>query len=85
MRKIRVKMIGSGTPDDPYRVDLPNYRIIEADTDRGIRPPKAYAIIEVPNDELTPSGRISRATLKKKYKGSRWERHEPKIGSEKPV
>jgi len=85
MKRIRVKMVGSGTKDDPYRVDLPNYIIVKADTDRGIRPPNAYAVVIVPDDELTPGGRISRAKIKKKYRGFWWERHEPKIGSEKPV
>jgi len=85
MKRLKVKMIGSGTPDNPYRVDLPTWQGLKFDTDKGIYPPKAKAVVLVPDDECTPGGRISRATLRKKYAGSLWEKHEPDIGQEEPV
>jgi len=68
-------MIGSGTPLDPYRVDLPTWQGIVFDTDKGKKPPHAYAIVEVPDDELTPDGKLDRAAIKRKYKGQKWEKH----------
>ena len=55
MAKIKIKLIGSGTEDDPYRVPLPTYRIISVDYKR------KYAIVEVPDDEcceIMPDGSI---------------------------
>jgi hypothetical protein len=126
MRKIQVKIIGSGTESDPYRVDLPTWRMIECGTDKlgaltneeekvvapilkrvgydlskltdedrqvlepiaekvryriaHPKPEDMWAIIEVPDDEW--NGKINRKRLKEKYKGSKWETHEPDIGKE---
>jgi hypothetical protein len=82
MRKIQVKIIGSGTESDPYRVDLPTWQGIEFDTDKGKKPPNAFAIVEVPDDEVDEKGKIDRKRLKEKYKGSVWEKHKPDIGDE---
>jgi len=80
MKRLKVKVIGSGTPDDPYRVDLPTYTMVECDTDKGKKPPNAFAIVEVPDDEVDEKGKINRLRLKEKYKGSKWETHEPDVG-----
>jgi hypothetical protein len=78
-------MIGSGTEADPYRVDLPTWQGIQFDTDEGKKPPAAKAIIEVPDDEVDKLGKIKRDYLKQKYKGSKWEKHDPDIGNEEKV
>ena len=75
MTRIRVKMIGSGTDQDPYRVDLPTWSGIEFDTDKGKYPPAAKAIVEVPDDEVGSDGKIDKKRIKEKYKGQKWEKH----------
>ena len=82
MMRLKVKMIGSGTMEDPYRVDLPTWQGIEFDTDKGKVPPAAKAVVDVPDDEVDEAGKIKRDYIKKKYKGSKWEKHEPDIGNE---
>jgi len=51
----------------------------------GKKPPHAYAIVEVPDDEVDARGKIKRDYLKVKYKGSKWEKHELDIGNEELV
>lgn len=80
--RIKVKMIGSGVRGDAYRVDLPTWQGIEFDTDKGKVPPHAHAIVEVPDDECGPNGKISLKALRKKYKGQKWEKHTPDIGED---
>jgi len=75
MTRLRVPIIGSGTRDDPYRVDLPTWQGITFDTDKGKKPPHAWAIIEVPDDEIGLDGKIDRKRIKEKYKGQKWEKH----------
>ena len=51
--RIKVRLIGSGTPEDPYRVPLPTYTIVEIDYKRKI------AVVEVPDElfeEVLPDG-----------------------------
>ena len=85
MARIKVRMIGSGTPSDPYRVDLPVWRGIEFDTDKGKKPPHAFAIVEVPDNELTTDGKLDRAAIKRKYKGQKWEKHVDEVDEGKKV
>ena len=73
--RIKVRMIGAGTDSDPYRVDLPTWQMIECDTDKGKKPPNAWAIVEVPDDEVDGKGKLNRAAIKRKYKGQMWEKH----------
>jgi N12 class adenine-specific DNA methylase len=75
MRKIKIKMIGSGTQDDPYRVDLPTWQCVTFDTDRGIKPSQARAIVEVPATYINEKGELDRKYIKATYKGSKWEKH----------
>jgi hypothetical protein len=65
--KLKVKMTGSGSPSDPYTVDLPTWQGIEFDTDKGKKPPNAYAIVEVPDDECD-EGKLDKQKIRKKYK-----------------
>ena len=75
MTRLKVKMMGSGTDADPYTVDLPTWNGIQFDTDKGKKPPHAWAIVEVPDDEIGPDGKIDRKAIKRKYKGQMWEKH----------
>ena len=75
MGKLKVRMIGSGTEEDHYRVDLPTWHMIECDTDKGKVPPNAWAIVEVPDDEVGPDGKLDKKKIKRKYKGQKWEKH----------
>ena len=63
MRRVKVRLTGSGTGKDPFRVNLPTY-VIDAPPDYGRR----WAWVLVPDDEVTPDGRISQARIRKKYR-----------------
>jgi hypothetical protein len=71
MTKITVKLIGSGTPDDPYRVNLPSYSMF-GEPDYAAK----TCVVEVPDDELDESKkRPDRQKLREKYRGqSKWDR-----------
>jgi hypothetical protein len=43
---LRVKLVGSGTPQDANRVDLPTYTLIHGNVTQG------YAIVSVPDSTL---------------------------------
>lgn len=49
MVNLRVKMIGSGTPDDPFTLPLPTFLVRAVDYDAGT------AIVTIPN-KLLPNG-----------------------------
>ena len=85
MTRLKVHIIGSGTRDDPYTVDLPTWQGIELDTDKGKKPPNAWAIVEVPDDECTPDGKLDKKAIKRKYKGQKWEKHIDEIDQEEKV
>lgn len=71
MTRITVKFIGSGTSEDPYRVNLPNYRMI-GDADYVGKTVQ----VEVPDDELTKDkGRPDAQRIREKYRGQQdWDR-----------
>lgn len=45
---IRVAMLGTGTPADPFRVPLPTYRLILHN------PATMKAIVEIPDEDYAP-------------------------------
>ena len=62
--RIICKLVGKGTPEEPYRVPLPTYVIIEVDYKT------KTAIVEVPDDYFTeeilkPDGTIEVRKLRK--------------------
>jgi len=61
MAKVKVRLIGSGKADDPYRVPLPSYVITVIDYVIG------WAEVEIPDDEVK-EGRIDRERIKEKYR-----------------
>lgn len=46
MPRIRVPLIGAGTPADPFRASLPTYNLIDINYARGV------ALVEIPDDDL---------------------------------
>jgi len=77
MARFRARVIGSGSAEDPYRVDLPNYQMVEPlALPPGLPPkdPKRRVFVEIPDDELN-GGRPSKAKIRQKYRGQpAWDR-----------
>jgi len=71
MAKITAKLIGSGTPNDPFRVNLPTYSMVGEPNYTA-----KTCEVEVPDDELDSSKKNpSVQTLRAKYKGQpNWDR-----------
>lgn len=75
--KVKVKVIGSGTLDDPFRVDLPTYQMIPGSEEFAGVDKKVLKSVEVlvPADECDEKGRPSPDKIQAKYKGQpRWDR-----------
>jgi hypothetical protein len=83
--RIKAQIIGSGIEGDTYRVDLPAYQCVSFDTDKGIKPPNAYAIVDFPGDEATVSGVPDPNILKVKYAGTKWAKRSPVLGTVTPL
>ena len=76
VRKLRVKVAGSGEPGDPFRVELPTYRMVPGSEEYADIDKKVLKSVEVlvPDDECDDQGRLSKARIRKKYKGQkRWD------------
>ncbi len=71
MAKITAKIIGSGTAEDPFRVNLPTYSMVDEPDYIG-----KTVKIEVPDDELTADKtRPDSQKLREKYRGQpAWDR-----------
>jgi len=70
-----VKVIGTGTQEDPLRVDLPRYGMRGEIKNRKVD-------IEVPDNEVEEIGnsgnfRLSKSKIKKKYRGQKWDNDDP--------
>jgi len=77
MAKIRVKVIGKGIPEDPFRVDLPTYIMIPGSEKYADREKTQLQSVEiqVPDDEIDSQGKISSAKIRAKYKGQpKWDK-----------
>lgn len=75
MARIRVKVVGSGEPGDPFRVDLPTYYMIPGTEEyTGPKGQKKLATVavEIPADELDKHGRPDPQKLTAKYGEKRW-------------
>lgn len=79
MKRIKVKVVGSGTPEDPFRVDLPTYHMIPGTEEYAGVDKKVLKSVEVdiPADECDDKGRLSKEKIRAKYKGQpRWDRED---------
>jgi len=82
MPKIRVKVTGKGTPDDPVRVDLPTYAMIAGSEEYADKARKILKSVEVliPDDEVDERGRPSLEKIRRKYRGQpAWDRADLKL------
>ncbi len=79
MKRIQAPIIGSGTLADPYHVDLPTYKMISSQTDQGIKPPTATAIVDIP-DALATNGLPDNAKIASIYANQTWATTPPNIG-----
>jgi len=64
MKRIKVKLVGKGTNDDPYTVDLPTWTM---DGDPDYQKKTCYVFIN--DDEALPGKhKINQARIRQKYK-----------------
>jgi len=71
MVRVKVKVIGKGTREDPLRVNLPTYFLVE-DVDLKDR----TVTVEVPDDECK-DGKLDKEKIRLKYKGQPlWDRQD---------
>jgi len=68
MARIKVKVVGKGTDDDPFRVALPTYSMI-AGTEEYVAGVLKSVEVEVPDDEVDEKGKPSEEKIRKKYTG----------------
>ena len=76
MKKVKVKVVGSGERDDPRRVNLPTYQMIPGTEEYAGPEKKVLKSVEVlvPDDECDEKGRLSKAKIRAKYKGQKkWD------------
>ena len=79
MTRVKVKVVGSGTPGDPFRVDLPTYTMIPGSEEFDKKDPKRLVsvAVEIPGDECDVHGRPSPEKIRAKYKGQkRWDHND---------
>ena len=72
MKQVIVKMCGSGSENDLYRIDLPSYQIIDINYETT----PYTATILVPNDEVDDINGVITLSLEKiryKYRGQKWD------------
>ena len=77
MAKIKAKVVGSGEPGDPFRVDLPTYQMVPGTEEYAGPEKKRLVSVEVlvPGDECDDKGRPSKARIRAKYRGQKkWDR-----------
>jgi len=82
MAKLRVKVTGKGTQDDPFRVDLPTYAMVAGSEEYADKARKILKSVEVliPDDEVDDRGKPSLEKIRKKYKGQpAWDRPDLKL------
>jgi len=77
MTQLRVKVMGEGTQEDPFRVDLPTYAMIPGTEEYADPEKKVLASVEVqiPDDECDEKGQPSPEKIRRKYRGQpRWDK-----------
>jgi ABC-type uncharacterized transport system substrate-binding protein len=76
MGKIKAKVIGSGKPDDPFRVNLPTFQMVHGTEEYAdeAKTKLIAVVVEVPDDELDEKGALSKEKIRKKYeKQPKWD------------
>jgi len=70
MVKVKAKVTGKGTPDDPSRVNLPTYGMVpgtEEYADKAKRVLKSV-VVEIPDDEVDEKGKLDPEKIRRKYR-----------------
>jgi hypothetical protein len=62
--KIRVKVIGNGKEDNPFRVDLPTYFMPK---DKDVEWLKMEVEVMIPSDEVLLNGHLNQNKIREKY------------------
>ena len=63
MKKVKVRLTGKGTEEEPYTVNLPTWTM-KGDPDYVTKECEVY----LPEDEVLPNGKINQARIRAKYK-----------------
>ena len=63
VKRIKVKLIGKGTEDDPFTVNLPAW-IMDGEPNYEL----GWAWVLVPDDEVAEDGRINEQRIREKYR-----------------
>jgi len=63
MKRLKARLEGSGSYEDPFRVNLPTY-VLDGEPDIGRR----WAWVQVPDDEVDDEGQISQKRIREKYR-----------------
>jgi len=82
MAKLKVKVSGKGTSDDPFRVDLPAYTMVAGTEEYADKARKILksVVVEIPDDEVDDKGKPSLEKIRRKYKGQpKWDRPDLKL------
>jgi len=77
MAKVRVKVMGSGTEQDPWRPDLPTWVMVPGSEVYSDKAKKVLESVEVlvPDDECDEKGQLSLEKIRAKYRGQpHWDR-----------
>jgi hypothetical protein len=71
MKVSKVKVIGSGTREDPFRVNLPSYRVLPGSEvyDMVDKNKLLTCDVDVPANEVDEKGALSKEKIRAKYKG----------------
>jgi len=74
MKRIKCRLIGEGTEDNPYRVNLPTYTVsLDEMKYPEIDYTEKVAYVLVPDDEVDPDTlKLKEKYIRKKY-GGRWK------------
>jgi len=75
MRKIKCRLIGKGTEEEPYRINLPTYQVsLNEEGIPEIDYKKREANVLVPDDEVDPDTlKLKEKYIREKY-GGRWKK-----------
>jgi len=76
MTRLKAKVVGSGSREDPFRVNLPTYTMVPGTEEYADAEKKVLKAVdvEVPADEVDAQGRPDKAKIRAKYKGQpRWD------------
>jgi len=78
-QKVRVKVVGSGTREDPLRVNLPTWTMVPGSEQPTKGKVEAGGTVEVmvPDDYVDAAGKLDKAKIRAMYKGQpAWDRED---------